>query len=131
MSAIRIAIADDDPFVRAGLREYLSLSPDFEVVGEAGDGHEALQLVREVPADVLLLDLSMPHLSGLEVLRRVRIEAPALAVVVLSAYARDELECDEAQIAPGAYLDKSCPAEEILRTVRRVAAAKPTRELAG
>ncbi len=123
MNPIKVAIADDEDFVRAALREYLSVSPEFHVVGEAADGEEALELVRSTAADVLLLDISMPRVSGLEVLRRIRSVAPLLPVVVLSAYAPETYE-QEGWSAAGACLDKACGPDEVLRTVRRVALAR-------
>jgi DNA-binding NarL/FixJ family response regulator len=123
MNPIKVAIADDEPFVRAALREYLSISPDFHVVGEAEDGDDALRLLQHTATDVLLLDLSMPRLSGLDVLRQIQRLATPVAVVVLSAYPREAVALDAAWSAVGAYLDKAAAPEEILRAVREVASA--------
>lgn len=127
MDSINVAIADDDPFVRAALREYLSGSPEFRIVGEAEDGDGALQLAEHSPVDVLLLDLSMPRVNGLEVLRRINAGAPRVGVVVLSAYPADSFDGEDAWTAVAAYLDKGCAPEEILQTVRAVAAGRRLR----
>jgi two-component system, NarL family, invasion response regulator UvrY len=123
MNPIKVAIADDEPFVRAALREYLSISPDFHVVGEAEDGDDALRLLQHTATDVLLLDLSMPRVSGLDVLRQIHRLSTPVGVVVLSAYPREAMALDEAWSAAGAYLDKAAAPEQILRTVREVALA--------
>jgi YesN/AraC family two-component response regulator len=125
MDRIKVVIADDEPFVRAALREYLSADPEFHVVGEAADGDDALRLVAYTEPDVLLLDISMPRVNGLEVLQRIRNLAPATRVVVLSAYPVEDLQAAQAWNAAGAYLDKAAGAEQILRTLRRVAGASP------
>lgn len=127
MHSINVAIADDDPFVRAALREYLSGSPEFRIVGEADDGDGALALAEHSPLDVLLLDLSMPRVNGLEVLRRISVGAPHVGVVVLSAYAAGSVDSEEAWSAVAAFLDKGCAPEEILHTVRAVAADRRLR----
>lgn len=88
MSPIRIVIADDHPVVREGVRQLLERAPDFAVVGEAGDGLEALRLVTELVPDVLVLDLALPRLSGVEVARRLQAAGSPVRVLGLSALMR-------------------------------------------
>jgi len=80
---VRIVLADDHGLVRAGLRALLLHSPDFAVVGEAADGHEALRLIEELDPDIALMDISMPHLNGLEATARVTKKYPRTRVMIL------------------------------------------------
>jgi two-component system nitrate/nitrite response regulator NarL len=86
---IRVIIADDHSVVREGIRQILSNEPDMEVVGEAVDGMEALEMVRMMRPDVIVLDIGMPGASGLEVISLIREVAPECAVVVLTMLARN------------------------------------------
>jgi DNA-binding NarL/FixJ family response regulator len=88
---IRVLIADDHPIVRKGLRELVAGEPDMIVAAEAGDGLEVLKLVEAVQYDVVILDIGMPGISGLEVLSRIVPVHPALPVLVLSGYPETEL----------------------------------------
>lgn len=121
MNLIRVLICDDHPIVRTGLRQLLAAESDLQVVDEACDGLEALEKTRVHHPDVLLLDIAMPRLSGLEVAQMVRTVAPETKVVILSmhekeAYARQALEAG----ALG-YILKGGPSEEILTAIRAVA----------
>src|SRR5437762_2910173 len=87
---IKILIADDHPVVRDGLSAILETQNDFEVVGEAGNGREAVDLVRTLQPDVVLLDLDMPVLDGLEALRLIRAERPETKVIVFTVFDSDE-----------------------------------------
>ncbi|MEM1270598.1 MAG: response regulator transcription factor [Bacteroidota bacterium] len=86
MESVRVLLADDHPLLREGIRRILEREPDIQVVGEARNGAEALKLARTVPADVLLLDMEMPKLTGVEVARRLRSEQSTVRVLALSAY---------------------------------------------
>src|SRR6188508_222070 len=90
MSAIRVVLADDHALVRAGIRSLLEKLPGIEVVGEAGNGREALELVKTQGPDVVLLDISMAELGGLEVLPRMVKDFPNTKVIILSAHANEE-----------------------------------------
>ena len=90
MSGLRVFIADDHALVRAGLRSLLAEMPGVEIAGEAGDGQEALRLVRETRPDVLMLDIAMPGLNGLEVAARVAKEQPRTKVIIVSMHGDDE-----------------------------------------
>ena len=110
--SIRVLLVDDHPIVRQGLHRLLEIEPDFEVVGEAGDGLEALAMVNKLQPDVLILDLMMPGLNGLEVTRQVLERRPGIRVVVLSmhqdeAYVLQALRCG----AKGYVLKDSSPRE--------------------
>ena len=87
---IRIFLADDHPIVRQGVRRMLDEQPDMTVVGEASDGWQVLNAEGRASWDVLVLDLSLPRLGGMEVLRRLRVELPGLRVLVLSMYAEEQ-----------------------------------------
>ena len=88
---IRVIIADDHPIVRHGLRRLLELEPDLKVVAEAADGAEVLELVSAVPCEVLVLDLSLPHIRGLELVHLLRERFPALRILVFSVQPEDVL----------------------------------------
>jgi two-component system response regulator DegU len=116
----RILLADDHVAVRQGLHRLLSEQPDFEVVGEAGDGDTTLRLVEELQPDVLVLDLVMPGLSGLEVLEQMPQAAPQTRVVVLSM--RDDQTYVRRALRGGAlaYLLKEYSAQELIPAIRVV-----------
>jgi len=124
MNAIRVLIADDHPIVRDGLRGMLTAEPDFEVVGEAGDGAEALALVESLAPDVILMDLRMPVLGGVEATRRVLAAVPTARVVVLTTFEEDEEIFEAMRAGAVGYLLKACSADKLCESVR--AAAKGT-----
>lgn len=115
---IRVVIADDHPMVRDGTRTYLEQAHDLTVVGVADGGIPALKLVRQIRPDVLLLDLHLPDLSGLEVVRRIRAERLETAILVLTGY--DEVGYIRPLIELGVqgYLSKTASAEKIVVAVR-------------
>ena len=118
---IRVVIADDHTIVREGLKQLLATDPDLEVVGEARDGVEAMRLVRGTPFDVLLIDISMPGRSGLEVIRQVKAEKPKLRILVLSMH--EELQYAVRAIRAGAsgYLTKDSASTLLITALRKVA----------
>lgn len=121
MSApIRIVVADDHPVVRDGLVAILGTQPDFEVVGEAGNGIEAVRQVQTLTPDVLLLDLEMPELDGVGVLRRLREIGAGVRVVVFTAFDTDERILDAVQAGAQGYLLKGVPREDLFSAVRVV-----------
>lgn len=117
---IRVLVADDHPVVRDGLVAILGTQPDFEVVGEAGNGAEAVAQVQALAPDVLLLDLEMPELDGVAVLRRLREIGAAVRVVVFTAFDTDERILDAVQAGAQGYLLKGAPREELFNAVRVV-----------
>ncbi len=119
---IRIALADDHKVFREGLREILKACPDFEIVGEAGDGLQVLQLVRKREIDVLVLDLSMPGRSGIELLKLIRAECPRLHILVLSMHAEHQYAVRAIRAGAAAYMTKESPARDVIDAIRRLAA---------
>ena len=119
---IRILLADDHPVVRDGLAAMLSTQPDFSVVGEAGTGAEAVAEAARLKPDVVLMDLEMPALDGVEAIRRLRAADPSIQVVVLTAFDTDERIV--AALAAGAqgYLLKGAPRADIFAAIRVVSA---------
>ena len=119
--AVRVLLAEDHALVRAGLRSLLKELGGVEVVGEAGDGHEALRLVAELRPDVVLLDISMPGLSGLEVAARVVREHPDTKVLVLSMHRNEEYVLEALRAGAAGYLLKDADAAELKLALRAVA----------
>lgn len=118
--AIRILLADDHPVVRDGLAAMLATQPDFEVVGEAGNGAEAVTEAARLRPDVVLMDLEMPALDGIEAIRRLREADPSAQVVVLTAFDTDERIVGAIQAGAQGYLLKGAPRAEIFAAIRTV-----------
>ena len=115
---IRVLVADDHAVVREGLRTFLRLQKGIEVVGEAADGEEAVaQAVRLTP-DVVLMDLVMPRLDGIEAMRRIRAEIPAARVIVLTSFADDDKLLPAVRGGAAGYLLKSAQPREVVRAIR-------------
>ena len=121
---ISIFIADDHPIVRQGLRQLIERQPDMRVVGEADDGHAVVNAEGRATWDILLLDLSLPRLSGIEVVRRLRADPPCPRIVVLSMYPEDQYAQRMLEEGATAYLSKSLPPLEVIRAIRAVAAGE-------
>jgi len=119
MNRIRVLISDDHPIVRSGLRQLLEAESDMQVVGEAGDGMTALEMVRERRPDVILLDIAMPRLSGLEVAQMVKAAADT-RVVILSMYEKEAYARQALEAGALGYVVKGGPSEEILAAIRTV-----------
>ena len=118
---IRVVIADDHTILREGLKQLLQSAPDLSVVGEAGDGHEVLARVRGVDFDVLLLDMSMPGRSGMELIRQVKAERPKLRVLVLSMHEEHQYAVRAIRAGAAGYLTKESAALELVAAIRKVA----------
>jgi two-component system response regulator NreC len=121
---LSIVLADDHPVVRRGMRTLLESERDFAVVGEAGDGLETVRLVERLRPDVLILDLMMPGLSGLEVLRVLRQRAPRTRVVVLSMYSATAFVAEALKNGATAYVLKGSTEADLVRAVREAAEGK-------
>lgn len=119
---IRILLADDHLIVRSALRALLELDADFQVTGEAGDGDEALRLAAQLSPDVLLLDQSMPRMSGLEVVLRIRHLSPCTRVVFLTMHTGEDIVLDALRCGAAGYVVKSAGPEELIAAVRTVVA---------
>lgn len=121
---IRILLADDHPVVRDGLAAMLGTQPDFEVVGEAGTGAAAVIEAERLRPDVVLMDLEMPVLDGIEAIRRLRTANPSIQVVVLTAFDTDERIFGALQAGAQGYLLKGAPRAEIFGAIRTVSSGK-------
>ena len=119
-SPIRILVADDHPVVRDGLVAVLSTQLDFVVVGEAGGGEEVLRQVADLQPDVLLLDLEMPEMDGVETLRRLREAKSGVRVIVFTAFDTDDRILAAVRAGAQGYLLKGVPREEVFQAVRVV-----------
>ena len=118
---IRMAIADDHPVVLAGIKAMLRSAHEIDLVGEAGDGAAALQLVRAERPDVAVLDISMPEISGLDLARRIAAEAPGVKVVALTVHEDRAYVQQLLDAGARGYLLKRSAAEDLVRAVRAVA----------
>lgn len=120
MNKIRILLVDDHTMFRAGLRVLLSLYADFDIVGEAGDGQEALDAVRELAPDVVLMDIAMPGLGGLVATRRIHEEHPKTKVILLTQHENREYVAPALKAGASGYVLKRAADEELVRAVRAV-----------
>lgn len=121
INPIRIVIADDHPIFRAGLLGLLSGQQDFQVVGEAANGREAVSVVRHVAPEVLLVDLQMPELDGVGAIRQLREVAPSTRILVLTTYDSDGDILRAVEAGATGYLLKDTPREELFRAIRATA----------
>ena len=120
--SIRVVIADDHPVVRKGLRMTLDeFGAEIEVAGEVADGSAAVRLVEEVHPDVVLMDIRMPGMDGLEALERIRASSPQVAVVILTTYNDDAFLLRGLQAGACGYLLKDCPLDTLLHAIRAAA----------
>ena len=120
----RIAIADDHVLVRRGLAELLREMDDFRVVGEASSGDELLRLVRDERVDVVVMDMSMPGPSGLDLVKSIKAEFPKLPILVLSAHPEDQYAVRVVRAGAMGYLTKESAEADLVEAVRRVASGK-------
>ena len=122
--AISIILADDHPVVRRGMQALLESEQDFSIVGVASDGLEAVELTERLKPDVLVLDLMMPGLSGLEALRILRERCPRTRIVILSMYSSSAFVAQALQNGAVGYVLKECTEENLVRAVREAAAGR-------
>jgi len=121
---MKIIICDDQSIVRDGLEMLLKLEPDMQVVGTAGDGASAVELAAQKKPDMVLMDLKMPVMSGVEATRRIRAQFPEIKVLVLTTYADDEWVFDAIQAGASGYLLKDTPRDEVIKAIRGTAEGK-------
>jgi DNA-binding NarL/FixJ family response regulator len=121
---IRIIIADDHAIVREGLKQILADSKDIIVTGDAENGVDAIKLVRKNDCDVLLLDISMPDRSGIEVLKQIKKESPKLAVLMLSMHREDQYAVRSLKAGAAGYMNKQSAPNELVDAIRVVAAGR-------
>ncbi|MCL4682206.1 MAG: response regulator transcription factor [Rhodocyclaceae bacterium] len=118
---IRILLADDHAIIRDGLRQIFAETGDLQVAGEAASGHEVLARVREADWDILLLDLSMPGKSGLELIKQIKTEKPRLPILVLSMHEPEQYAQRALRAGAAGYLNKDSDAPQLIEVVRKVA----------
>jgi len=121
---IKVLIADDHAVLRHGLRLILQETPDLRVVGEAADGETAVTLTQELQPDVVLMDLNMPGLNGVEATHRIRSSQPHVHVVVLTISKKDKDLIEAVKAGAKGYLIKSAQSSEVIEAIRRVAAGE-------
>lgn len=121
---IRLVLADDHAVVRSGTRELLEQEPDLKIVGEASNGEEAVRLAYELQPDVMVMDVRMPKMSGVEATRRIKSEAPDVRVLVLTAHDDDEYVFALLQAGANGYLLKTAEIDELVRAIRTVASGQ-------
>jgi DNA-binding NarL/FixJ family response regulator len=119
---VRVVLADDQPLIRAGLRVLVADSPDLDIVGEAGTGAQAVQLVRDVRPDVVVMDIRMPGMDGIEATRMITAESGTSRVVVLTTFDDDDYVYAALRAGASGFLVKDMPLEDILAGIRVVAA---------
>jgi DNA-binding NarL/FixJ family response regulator len=118
---IRVVIADDHQILREGLKQLLLAAGDLDVIGEAGDGFQVLERVRAIDFDVLLLDMSMPGKSGVELIRQVKTEKPRLRILVLSMHEEHQYAVRAIRAGASGYLTKESAAQALVAAIRKVA----------
>ncbi|WP_027717647.1 response regulator [Desulfovirgula thermocuniculi] len=120
MGGVRVLIADDHPLVREGLRRILSLDPSICLVGEAADGREAVELARRTRPDVVLMDVNMPGMNGIEACRVIKEEVPEARVVALTIHDQEEYVLELIRAGVSAYLLKDVSPDGLLETIHGV-----------
>ncbi len=125
---IRILIADDHTIVRKGLKVLLATEPDMQVIGEAGDGAEAVEKAGSLKPDVILMDLVMPKMDGIEATRAVTAALPGTKILVLTSFAADDKVFPAVKAGALGYLLKDSSPEELLEAIRRVHRGEPSLE---
>ncbi len=120
MSTIRVLIADDHAMVREGMRRMFERERDIEVVGEAGDGEEAVRLAQEMKPDVAIMDISMPKLDGIEATKQIKKSCPSVSILILSAYDDDQFVFALLEAGAAGYLLKSVRSREVVDAVRAI-----------
>ena len=121
---VKVLLADDHPIVRQGLRNLLNSEQDFKVIGEASDGLSALELIDKLRPDVLVVDMMMPGLNGLEVIRRAKHSMPALRIIVLSMQNADAYVVDALKLGASGYVLKDTGPAELIQAIRDVIAGQ-------
>jgi len=125
MGIIRVLLAEDHLITRQGIRRLLESEKDLTVVGEAGDGEEAVQLAVELKPDVIIMDIAMPKLNGIEATRQIKLICPATAVLILSAYDDDEYIFGLLETGAAGYLLKTVSGDELTNAIRAVYKGEP------
>lgn len=124
LDKIRVFIVDDHAIVREGLKQILADTTDLVVAGDADTGHEAIKLAREDGYDVLLLDISMPDRSGIEILKQIKKEVPDIIVLILSMHREDQYAIRSLKAGAAGYLNKQSAPDELVGAIRSVVAGR-------
>jgi DNA-binding NarL/FixJ family response regulator len=122
---VRIVLAEDHTLLRQGLRALLSTDPGFEIVGEACDGREAVRCVEKLRPDLLLMDLSMPRMNGMEAIREIKNRHPQTRVIALTVHQQEEYLVTTLQAGAEGYVLKDATHEELVLAIQSVMAGKP------
>jgi len=117
---IRVALVDDQPLVRSGVRMMIESEPDVDVVGEAEDGEEAVELLQRLPVDVVLMDIRMPHMDGIEATRRIMAMGLNTKVIMLTTYDLDDYVYEALRYGASGFLLKDARATELVDAIRAV-----------
>ncbi len=125
MASIKVLLAEDHVVTRQGIRRLLEDERDITVVGEAGDGEEAVQLAAELKPDIILMDIAMPRLNGIEATRQIRVLYPEIRILALSAYDDDEYVFALLKAGAAGYLLKTISAEGLIQAIRAVYRGEP------
>jgi len=121
---IRIVLVEDHVLVREGTKDMLNRQPDFQVVAEAGDGEEAIHLVSEHCPDMVIMDIELPKINGIEATKRIKASNPEISVLVLSAYDNDQYVFALLEAGAAGYLLKDASTSELIQTIRAVHAGE-------
>ena len=122
---IRVVLAEDHALMRAGTRQILQQYPDFQIVGEAEDGQQALELIKNLRPDVAVLDICMPKLNGIEVVRQMKALSPGTKALMLTAYDDDEYVMALMEAGACGYLLKTARGKELVDSMRRIYSGEP------
>jgi two-component system, NarL family, invasion response regulator UvrY len=117
---LRVVVADDHAVVREGLKRIIAENVDMSVAGEASGGFETIDVVRKTPCDVLVLDLSMPDKSGMDVLKELHSESPNLAILILSVHSEDQYALRVLRAGASGYLSKETAPAKLIEAIRKV-----------
>ncbi|MBN2186981.1 MAG: response regulator transcription factor [Dehalococcoidia bacterium] len=120
MGSVRVLLAEDHVVVREGIRELIQREEGMEIVGEAGDGEEAVQLAERLKPDIILMDISMPKLNGIEATQRIKGLHPSISVLVLTAYDNEEFILALLEAGAAGYLLKNVRSRELINAIRAV-----------
>ena len=118
--SIKIVIADDHPIVRQGLATVLSQEEDMEVIGQAGNGLEAVDLARKLHPDIILMDLQMPEMDGVEAIQQIRTETSDIGIIILTTFDTDDYIFLGIEAGARGYLLKDSPPEEVIKAIHTV-----------
>jgi DNA-binding NarL/FixJ family response regulator len=121
---MKVIICDDQAIIRDGLEMLLKLEKDIDVLGQAQDGAEAIDMVKKTPPDLVLMDLKMPGMNGIEATRQIRTNYPQVKVLVLTTYDDDEWVFDAIRAGASGYLLKDTPREDVIKAVKGTAQGK-------